>query len=88
MRTRSKNPRNTDQRKPSQNCSWQPPSTNELELLKLDKEMQDMETRLLLMRRRIRAIITGDRKGNGPKVVRIDMGNGKVREVKCGTLGE
>lgn len=64
------------------------PDLNKLELLGLEKEMGEMETRLLLMRRRLRAIITGDRKGNGPSVVQIKKGNGKIREVKCGTLDE
>ena len=64
------------------------PDLNKLELLGLEKEMGEMETRLLLMRRRLRAIITGDRKGNAPKVVTITKRNGKTREIKCGTLGD
>lgn len=63
------------------------PALNELELLRLDKDLEKIEIELCLMRRRLRAIITGDRKGSGPKVVKIDMGNGKTRTVKCGTLG-
>jgi hypothetical protein len=64
------------------------PDLRELELLKLEKDLEQVEVELFTIRRRLRAVITGDRKGKGPKVVRIDMGNGKTREVKCGTLGE
>jgi hypothetical protein len=47
-----------------------------------------MQKMLSVMRLELQAIRTGNRKGKGPKVVKIDMGNGRIREVKCGTLDE
>jgi hypothetical protein len=88
MRIRSKNSRNAFRRPAQITSPIEVPDLRDLELRKLDKEMADIETRLCLMRRQLRAVITGNRKGNGPKVVNIDMGNGNIREVKCGTLGE
>jgi hypothetical protein len=64
------------------------PSADELELLQIEKDLEKIELQALVLRKRLRAIITGNRRGKGPKVVNIDMGNGRTRKVKCGTLGE
>lgn len=91
MRTRSRISRSTTQ--PAAQMETKPPSSGfpdlkELELLRLDKDLEQMGVQITLMRRRLRAIITGDRTGNGPKVVTITKANGKTREIKCGTLGD
>jgi hypothetical protein len=64
------------------------PSMDELELLQIGKELEKIEVQAAALRRRIDAIRTGNRIGKGPKVVTIDMGNGRTRVVKCGTLDE